>query len=370
MISWPSSAAWPASSNAVASGPVGGTSKTASTEAVSAPVRMRSGWARLPRTSRRASMTIDLPAPVSPVSTLRPGENVTRASSRTARFRMASSRSMVAPMLSLKYVHVQTVSRWRQPGGGPAARPHPHEPLPFPPLELGSQYGEEVLLGKAEESDPGRRLMNGHDVTLLQGEAHLSVERHHHVLVVQQGDLDALVRREHDRAVGEGVRADRRQDDRGHSREDDWPSGGEGIGGGACRGRDDEAIRPIPCRELSVHRNGEVDDATHGGFGDDHVVEGDILGEPLTMTPDLRRQHDALFDHETSGEKRLESREQLVHRQGGEETQSAQVHAQDGYGEIAHQTRHRQQRAVAAQDEQQVDLGGQLRLEDRRHPCL
>jgi hypothetical protein len=47
---------------------------------------------------------------VSPVRTFRPGANVTRVSSRTARFRMASSRSMVAPMLTPVDTRVQNVS--------------------------------------------------------------------------------------------------------------------------------------------------------------------------------------------------------------------------------------------------------------------
>ena len=41
--------------------------------ALSAPERMRSGWARAPMTRRMASTTMDFPAPVSPVTALSPG---------------------------------------------------------------------------------------------------------------------------------------------------------------------------------------------------------------------------------------------------------------------------------------------------------
>ena len=48
------------------------------------PARTRSGRARPPRTSDKASTTIDLPAPVSPVTTLKPGaSSSTRRSMRT-----------------------------------------------------------------------------------------------------------------------------------------------------------------------------------------------------------------------------------------------------------------------------------------------
>ena len=58
------------------------------TVSVSASVRMRSADARAPVSSASESTTIDLPAPVSPVSTFQPGENSTLASERTARFLM------------------------------------------------------------------------------------------------------------------------------------------------------------------------------------------------------------------------------------------------------------------------------------------
>src|SRR5439155_743406 len=71
--STPSSGASPASSSVAATAPRGSTSKTASTVAASASLRITSVWARAPRTNKIASMSIDFPAPVSPVRTLSPG---------------------------------------------------------------------------------------------------------------------------------------------------------------------------------------------------------------------------------------------------------------------------------------------------------
>src|SRR5688500_7653520 len=59
-----------------------------------APVRTMSALTRSPRTAPSASMRIDFPAPVSPVSTLSPGPNARFTLSMMAKFRMASSTSM------------------------------------------------------------------------------------------------------------------------------------------------------------------------------------------------------------------------------------------------------------------------------------
>src|SRR5215216_6002574 len=75
-------------------------SKMASIVAPSSPVRTRSADARPPRSRPTASTRIDLPAPVSPVSTLKPGSNSTSTASITARFRMRRKRSMCADLES------------------------------------------------------------------------------------------------------------------------------------------------------------------------------------------------------------------------------------------------------------------------------
>ena len=58
----------------------------ASTRALFAPVRIRSRLVRAPMMALMASITMDLPAPVSPVSTLKPESNWISADSMTAIF--------------------------------------------------------------------------------------------------------------------------------------------------------------------------------------------------------------------------------------------------------------------------------------------
>ena len=68
--------------------------KAALTEALGAPVRTSSRLTREPSTAWSESMTMLLPAPVSPVRTLRPGPGSISARSMTAMFSMCSSLSI------------------------------------------------------------------------------------------------------------------------------------------------------------------------------------------------------------------------------------------------------------------------------------
>ena len=72
-------------------------SKTASTRALLFPLAMRSRSARSPSTRFTASTTIDLPAPVSPVSTFMPGAKSSVISSISARLCMLSWYSIACP---------------------------------------------------------------------------------------------------------------------------------------------------------------------------------------------------------------------------------------------------------------------------------
>ena len=76
-------------------------------------------------------------------------------------------------------------------------------------------------------------------------------------------------------------------------------------------------------------------------------------------------QH-AVLDDQLAAEVRLQRGKQLVDGQGGEKAETAQVDTQNRNPEISHQSRHGQQSAVAAQDEQEIGLGRQLRAADHR----
>jgi hypothetical protein len=69
-------------------------SKVAETSARSAPCRTTSAPARPPASSVSASTTMDLPAPVSPVSTVSPGRHSISTASMMAKSRICSEVSM------------------------------------------------------------------------------------------------------------------------------------------------------------------------------------------------------------------------------------------------------------------------------------
>src|SRR5512134_3722754 len=126
-------------------------SKSADTSASGSPVRTATGSAFSPSARRIASTRIDLPAPVSPVTILRPGAKGTRTSSKRTRLRTESSISIA--------------------GTG----------SPLSPLELGAQDGEVVLGRGPEEPQGGVRLFHLDHVPLPEPEPHLAVERQEHV---------------------------------------------------------------------------------------------------------------------------------------------------------------------------------------------
>src|SRR2546422_57592 len=234
--------------------------------------------------------------------------------------------------------------------------------LALPPLQLGPEDREELLLREAHEADPGGGLDHLHRVVLPEAHPDLAVHGDHDVLVRHERDLDPVHAGEDDRPVRQGVGADRRQHDRVHGREQDRPAGREVVGGRARGCRDDEAVGTVRGGVLSLDGHREVDDATHRGLGDDDVVEGGVLPEPLAVPDDARGQHHALVHRHPACEQRLERREHLLERRRGEEAEPAEVHAEEGYPQIADSARHGEEGPVAAEHDEQVHLRRQVRL--------
>src|SRR5262245_56340148 len=185
MTSSPPSLTRPAASRIAGTSVPAARSNTASTVATSASVRMTSVWARAPRISSRASTRIDLPAPVSPVSTFRPASNGVVTDSMTATLRMRSSRS-IGVMLEHSAGRSQSVSDVRHvsPARDPEQNARPSmvraARSALTPLELGSQDREEIL--ESDEPDGGPSAAYRHHVVLAQAEADLAIDRQHHLL--------------------------------------------------------------------------------------------------------------------------------------------------------------------------------------------
>src|SRR2546422_105736 len=126
----------------------------------------------------------------------------------------------------------------------PPLKSYPGEDaLALPPLQLGPEDREELLLRETHEANPRGGLHHLRGVVLPEAHPDLAVHGDHDVLVRHERDLDPMHSGEDDRPVRQGVGADRRQHDRVHRRKQDRPTGGEAVGGRAGRRRDDQADR-------------------------------------------------------------------------------------------------------------------------------
>src|SRR5512143_480166 len=194
----------PASSSASRRSSRPGRSKRAETSASDSPDRTAIGSDFSPRARRIASTRIDLPAPVSPVTTFRPGPKGTRTSSKMARFRTESSISIA------------------------------RKESPLTPLELGAQDAEVVLEGRPEEAERGIRLLHLDHIPPAQAEPDLAVEGQENVgLLRPELGPDLHIVRDDEGPVGERMGADRRDDDRPQRGVDDGPLGREVVPGRA-----------------------------------------------------------------------------------------------------------------------------------------
>src|SRR5947209_3566366 len=195
--------------------------KIASTRAPSAPLRTISALTRPPSTAPTASIMMLLPAPVSPVSTLKPGAKCT------------ARRSMMAKLVMLSSSSIGT-RRSGQP-------------------QLAQQRLIEVVaLLVAQEAGPLRADAHGGHVAVAHGHVLLSIDTEGRLVVGTRSELDDRVGGHHDRATGVGVRADRGEDEAVHLRVQDGAARRVGIRRGAGRRGDQDAVRRVGGQLLVV----------------------------------------------------------------------------------------------------------------------
>ena len=144
------------------------------------------------------------------------------------------------------------------------------------PAELGAQDGVVVVaLGVEQACRPGG-LAHQHPDLGLRGQIGLAVAGDVDVALVEPGDadLDAAVPGDHQGAVTEGVGADGDQHDHIQGRVDQGAAPGQGIGGGARGGRDDDAVGALGVHEGAVDVGLELDDPGRIPFVDHDIVQG------------------------------------------------------------------------------------------------
>jgi len=93
-----------------------------------------------------------------------------------------------------------------------------------------------------------------------------------------------------------------------------------------------------------------MDDARDIGLGESDVVEGFVGAGAVPAAPQLRVQHAAAAYVVFAREHSLELRIQLVHSDGRQESQIAQIDGEQRNVAAFERPRRRKQRPVAAQD--------------------
>src|SRR5215470_16004992 len=132
------------------------TANSAAISARSAPGRSWRVSKRSPRSSDSASSKIDFPAPVSPVSTVKPAPNSASRDSTTAKLRIDSRRSMNRQPWRLLSAGAQSLRR-------------------LAPVQLATQHGEVIVILGMQQPHAMLGAADDHAVTLGQRKIRLPV---------------------------------------------------------------------------------------------------------------------------------------------------------------------------------------------------
>jgi len=132
-------------------------------------------------------------------------------------------------------------------------------------------------------------------------------------------------------AIGEGMGADGGEGEDLGIWGDDGSAGGEGVGGGAGGGADDEAVAAVSGEGMAIDEDIEFDQSGSGAAADDEVVQGELWGCIIGRV-DLGGDEGAFFDGVGAGPDGGQGGGEAVSGQGGEETEAADVDAEEGGG--------------------------------------
>ena len=211
--------------------------------------------------------------------------------------------------------------------------------------------------------EPGRRYgaADGDGVALAQGEPRLAVAVDARVFAALHGDRDHRGVVDGDGSVGERVRRDGHQRERRHVRRDDRAAGRQRVGGRSGRRGDDQAVGAHRIDEAAVDLDAHLDHAAAAAAVDDDVVERDAA-----IAVDLGVEQGPSLLDEASVEYRADRRLHVGERDVGEEPEAALVDADQRQVEGRDLARDRQHRAVAAHDDDDVGVAGDLADGHRR----
>ena len=216
-------------------------------------------------------------------------------------------------------------------------------------MELLAHHVEEALLRVVDDHRPPGR---GHldDISGQERVAPLAIDREDHATHVAAEHQPQLRRRaDHERPVGQRVRADRRQRHRRHPRRDDRPAGGHVVGGRSRGRRDDQPVGAIRRDELVVDPRLDLHEARHRALVQHRIVEREPRHRLGARPPELHREPHALARWQLARDRRRERALRLARREPGQEAQRSEIDPEDRPPLIGDQPGRAQHRAVAAQ---------------------
>ena len=154
-------------------------------------------------------------------------------------------------------------------------------------------------------------------------------------------------------AVGEDVGADRRDDEDASVRRDDGAARRKGVGGGAGGRGDDEAVG-VELGEIDAVNGGvELDETGDSAAADDGFVEADAAGDDGSLAFEGDFEEGAAAQDVFAGTDGIDGLQSVGGADAGEEAKRAEVDAEERKEVFAEFVDDFQERAVAAQNEQE-----------------
>lgn len=243
--------------------------------------------------------------------------------------------------------------------------------LSLSPFQFLSQ-DLEIAAGRGADKLHRPRPLHAHDIVRRERIAGLAIVGDEDLGVGVDEWLHPYFRRRgnDDGPVRQGMRRDRREDDRVDARMNDRAARREVVRRRSGGAGDDEAVGLEARDELVADRDRQIDDAGERALRDDDVVEHDAFDEWVAGPQHRRLQHQPFEHRRRSRERRLERVVQLGQRDFGEKPEAAEIDAEnrDVDPRRCDPIGHAEQRPVTAEREDEIHFSRQNVLVERLAP--
>ena len=177
---------------------------------------------------------------------------------------------------------------------------------------------------------------------------------------LQQLDLDELARGHHYRAIREGMRTDRRHDQRIEVRLDDRTAAGQGVGSRAGRARDDDTVAGVGVDISPADPSLEIQHPPGRHLLQHDVVERERFRDLAARLAQAGGEQRTFVGLEPALERGIDAAEHVLGHHVGQEPEPSAIDAEKGYAMARDEARRVEQGAVAADRDHEVGAAGEL----------